>query len=393
MTSDTVTAFYDEHPYPPPVTDLTEYAARWSDGKLRRVEHHRMWPSAPRREDPSILVAGCGTSQAAKYALRYPEGRVVGIDVSQTSIDHTRRLAQRHGLDNLELQVMPISATADLGASFDHIVCTGVLHHLTDPDAGIGALRDLLTPEGAIYLMVYATYGRTGVYMIQEYCRRLEIGTGPAEIGDLVATLREIPFGHPLSHLFRDTPDFRQPDALADALLHPRDRSYSVPEVFELLGGAGLQLGRWVRQAPYLPTCGSVASTPHGERIAALPREAQYAALELFRGTMTRHSLIAHRDDSPPPMSRLSFTRSGCAHYVPVRPSTVIALEERLPEGAAAALLNKAHEFTDLVLFVNEAEKAMFEAIDGTRTIGQIGRDQPDFFRRLYEHDLIVIDA
>jgi hypothetical protein len=54
---DPITAFYEEHPYPPPVADLTEYAARWSDGELRRVEHHRMWPSRALREDPTIAVA------------------------------------------------------------------------------------------------------------------------------------------------------------------------------------------------------------------------------------------------------------------------------------------------------------------------------------------------
>ena len=28
-----------------------------------------------------------------------------------------------------------------------------------------------------MYLMVYAPYGRTGIYMLQDYCRRLGIGT------------------------------------------------------------------------------------------------------------------------------------------------------------------------------------------------------------------------
>ena len=63
------------------------------------------------------------------------------------------------------------------------------------------------------------------------------------------------------------------------------------------------------------------------------------------------------------------------------------------PDGAAAALLNRAHEFTDLVLFVDPAEKRAFDAIDGSRTIGEIGVDHAPFFERLHEHDLVVIDA
>ena len=39
---------------------------------------------------------------------------------------------------------------------------------------------------------------------------------------------------------------------------------------------------------------------------------------------------------------------------------TAIAVEERLPPGAAAALLNRAHTATDLVMFVTKAELEMF---------------------------------
>jgi SAM-dependent methyltransferase len=389
---DRVTAFYDRHPYPPPITDLEPYARTWQDGKRQRVDHHLMWPSIEFRGDHTILVAGCGTSQAAKYAIRYPEAQVVGIDVSTTSIEQTQALAERHGLDNVELHVLPISRIGQLETSFDQIVCTGVLHHLADPDEGLRALADVLTVDGALKLMLYAPYGRAGVYMIQDYCQRLGIGTSPDEIADLVTTLRELPVGHPLSYRLRSTPDFQDPDALADALLHPRDRSYSVPEVFEFVGACGLEFGRWVRQAPYLPNCGSLSMVPHGARISELPLEEQYAAVELFRGTMTRHSFIAHRSDrvigSP-----VSFHGDKWQHYVPIRPDTVIAVEERLPDGAVAALLNRAHECPDLVLFVDQTERRMFDAVDGTTSLGDIADADGKFFQRLWEHDLVVFDT
>jgi SAM-dependent methyltransferase len=389
---DRVTDFYDRHPYPPPITDLEPYARTWQDGTRQRVDHHLMWPSIEFRGDHTILVAGCGTSQAAKYAIRYPEARVVGIDVSTTSIEQTQALAERHGLDNVELHVLPISRIGELAMAFDQIVCTGVLHHLADPDEGLRALADVLMTDGALKLMLYAPYGRAGVYMIQDYCQRLGIGTSPAEIDDLVTTLRELPVGHPLSYRLRSTPDFQDPDALADALLHPRDRSYSVPEVFELVRACGLEFGRWVRQAPYLPNCGSLSMVPHGARISALPLEEQYAAVELFRGTMARHSFIAYRSDrvigSP-----VSFHGDEWQRYVPIRPDTVIAVEERLPDGAAAALLNRAHECADLVLFVDQNERRMFDAVDGTASLEEIADADPDFFRRLWDHDLVVLDT
>jgi hypothetical protein len=290
------------------------------------------------------------------------------------------------------LRKLAIERVGELDGLFDHIVCTGVLHHLADPDAALRALGLVLAPEGALSAMVYAPYGRTGVYMIQEYCRRLGIGTSQADIEDLVASLREIPLGHPLSHLLRDTPDFRNPDALADALLHPRDRSYSVPQVFDFLERAGLTFGRWTRQAPYLPTCGSISEVPHSARIASLPRPEQYAALELYRGTMTRHSFVAHRRSPGSNDPTEGFDDDRWRSYIALKPHTAISVEERLPPGAAAVLLNRAHVFRDLVMFVDKEEKAVFDAIDGKRTMGDLA-DGPGFFRRLYDHDLIVIDA
>jgi hypothetical protein len=52
---------------------------------------------------------------------------------------------------------------------------------------------------------------------------------------------------------------------------NPRERAYDVAELFALLDGAGLRFGRWERQAPYLPDCGSISETPHARRIATFP--------------------------------------------------------------------------------------------------------------------------
>ena len=144
-------------------------------GNRRRADYHLFWPARPYREDHSILIAGCGTSQAAKHALRWPAAQVTGIDFSATSVRCTEELKRKYNLNNLQVHQLPIERVSELGTSFDQIVCTGVLHHLADPDAGLSALRGVLKPDGAMHLMVYAPYGRTGIYMLQEFCRRIGI--------------------------------------------------------------------------------------------------------------------------------------------------------------------------------------------------------------------------
>jgi SAM-dependent methyltransferase len=403
--ADDVRDFYDRYPYPRPVDSLDKYQRLWDDRQRRRADYHLFWPGRPYKEDQSILVAGCGTSQAAKHALRWPAAQVTGIDCSATSVRHTEELKRKYNLKNLQVRQLAIERVSDLGTSFDQIVCTGVLHHLADPDAGLSALRSVLKPDGAMHLMVYAPYGRTGIYMLQEFCRRIGIHATDAGIRDLIAALSALPPGHPLQNLLSQAPDFRHEAALADALLHPQDRAYSVPQLFDFLEKGGLTFGRWVRQAPYSIHCGVIAKIPQAARMARLSLAEQYAAIELFRGTMVRHSVVTYRSDSSSGPQQVSFAGDAWLRYVPIRMADTICVQDRLPPGAAAVLINQTHTYKDLFLPIASAEKQWFDAIDGESSIGEIverslssshrtNLEMPrTFFERLWWHDQVVFDA
>jgi len=396
---DVVQSFYERMPYPAPLTSLDGYLASFKNSERRRIRSLLMFPSGVPDGRQSILVAGCGTSQAAKIALREPDADVVAIDISEASLRHLDALRQKYTLDNLEIRQLSLLDVRSLDSAFDQIVCTGVLHHLPDPDEGLRCLRDVLKPGGAMQVMVYARYGRAGIYMMQEYCRRLCIGSSDGELADLAATLERLPNDHPMSWMLRRVRDFTQPDALADALLHPQDRAYSVPELRAWLERCGMTFGRWVEQAPYLPGCGAIAGTPHAARLRALPEAEQHAAVELFRGAITYHEFVAYRDDHASPAQPVDFSGEAWRSYVPVRMPWTKRITERRPAGAAAVLLNPSHKHTDLVLAIDAVEDRWLSQIDGVRTLGEIvGRSSGapravSFFRRLWEFDQVVIDA
>src|SRR5258708_4323893 len=110
--------FYDRYPYPPPVDSLEKYQRQWQDPQRRRADFHLFWPGTPYKEDQSILIAGCGTSQAAKHALRWPAAQVTGIDCSETSLRCTEELKKKYGLKNLQVHQLAIERVNDLGMSF-----------------------------------------------------------------------------------------------------------------------------------------------------------------------------------------------------------------------------------------------------------------------------------
>ena len=198
-------------------------------------------------------------------------------------------------------------------------------------------------------------------------------------------------------NLLREAPDFRNEAALADALLNPQDRAYSVPQLFEFIEGAALRFGRWVKQAPYMPQCGAVAGIPQMSRIARLPPVEQYAALELFRGTMVRHSAVVYRAESR--LQQVDFEGDAWHDLVPIHLPDTICVQERLPPGAAAVLINRTHTYTDIYLSIDKQEKRLFDAIDGQRTIREIAQTHGTleasrtFFERLWRYDEIVFDA
>src|SRR5438270_12638789 len=102
---DAVQAQYEKWVYPQPISDLAEAI---NGGTFERGDpaliRRKLWPRNVEPAALEILIAGCGTNQAAHYAFTNPQSHVVGIDISEASLDQQRLHKQKHGLDNLELR-------------------------------------------------------------------------------------------------------------------------------------------------------------------------------------------------------------------------------------------------------------------------------------------------
>ena len=136
--------------------------------------------------------------------------------------------------------------------------------------------------------------------------------------------------------------DFRQADALADALLHPVDRAYTVPQLHGWLNDAASRSRAGMSR---LPSASVRGDRQHAARAASasLPPPLQHAAVELLRGTMTKHDFVAYRDDRAGESQPIAFEGQDWLSYVPLRLPWALVVRERLPPGAAAVLINRAH--------------------------------------------------
>src|SRR5271163_5070289 len=99
--------------------------------------------------------------------------------------------------------------------------------------------------------------------------------------------------------------------------------------------------------------------------LGSLPSRLQHAAVELFRGTMVSHSLIAYRDDRPDQNQPITFAGDRWRDYIPIVLPWTVRVRERLPPGSAAVLINQSHTFADLVLAIDAFEDRLLGAIDG----------------------------
>jgi ubiquinone/menaquinone biosynthesis C-methylase UbiE len=100
----------------------------------------------------SWLDIGCGRGAVLLPIAKTIEstGRAVGIDISVGMIEHSRTLAQKAGLENVDCFVDDAQAPLLTNGPFDTISSCLVLFFLTDP---LGALRNwlpLLKPGGRL---------------------------------------------------------------------------------------------------------------------------------------------------------------------------------------------------------------------------------------------------
>jgi SAM-dependent methyltransferase len=362
--TDPIAAQYERWAYPEPIADLSAYQGRQAfDPSLA---HRLYWPDRDYPAGLDILVAGCGTNQAAEIAFHNRSARVLGIDVSAASLSHEYALKERHQLDNLTLRECTIESAEALNGAFDLIIASGVLHHLADPLAGLRALARCLKRDGVIAVMLYATHGRFAVNLLREFAQILGLSQDVRSVELMKATIKSLAPNHPTHAAYHSDPRQLQSDAMiVDLFLNARERSYSARECLELVEDAGLIFQRWVWNHQFDPAARFDPGSPMYRALAALDRPARWTAMECLTKPLDgKHGFVACRADRRRASWDVDFSSTACLDYVPIQAAGAVlatgqdGLTTVRREGASLAL--------------SSTPLALFSAANGTRSIRDI---------------------
>ena len=150
-----IRAFYEENPFPnyDDVDDI---------GSLIEKSLARGFPELLNRSIPlnaRVLEVGCGTGQLGNF-LSISSRPVLSCDLCLNSLLLAQRFKERNGLRTVTFAQMNLFRLPLQPASFDVVICTGVLHHTADPREGLRRLVPLVRPGGHLIVGLYNRYGR-----------------------------------------------------------------------------------------------------------------------------------------------------------------------------------------------------------------------------------------
>jgi len=233
--SDAVADMYRHWPYPA-WTRVTVPRASTVPAEVAAVDGGR--PSGL-PVSARLLVAGCGTGrEAALAAHRFPDARITAIDLSETSIAYAAERCRNGPPADIDFRAMDLHRVAELGERFHFIACSGVLHHLPDPEAGWAALAEVLEPGGVMRVMLYSKAARQDFHAARESLADLaEAGIDDDVLREARRRLLQGPAG-----LVEASLDFYTLAGIHDLLFHPQEDSFDVPRIARALDRLGLEL-------------------------------------------------------------------------------------------------------------------------------------------------------
>ncbi len=399
---------YEELPYPLRNPQDEKKIIRITNSAILGDVNQRCFNGKQTFENYRVLVAGGGTGDAAialgEVLYDKKNSSITYLDMSETSSKIAKERAKVRKLENitwihdslLNLPNMDIE-------KFDFIDCTGVLHHLEDPDAGLKALKSVLKPNGAMFIMVYAPYGRSAIYIMQELMRMVngDEKNQHKQIKNTKTILSSLP-SYNLFNILRGVKVWNANDTNYDAgifdlFLHTQDRAYSILEAHDWLERCGLKIigdpGYSYEQKEFIPEY-YIKDKKLLAKIKEYPLKIQQAIGEAMSTKISKQVLFAtheNRDDTEAKITDDDMVISkSTSNLFDFEELTNIALQRR----EAFILSVEKHPMKPKIeIPAGKYIASLLKQIDGERTVKEIieaVKNSPKYKGKTIDEELIM---
>lgn len=337
------------------------------------------------------LIAGGGTGDTTIFLaeqLRDTDAEIVYIDLSTASMDIARQRAAIRGLNNIKWIHGSLLDIGRMGLDkFDYISSTGVLHHLEDPTEGLRSLKSVLKDDGAMGLMVYGKYGRTGIYQIQELMRLVNTNEPDmrVQLDNTRAIFKTLPETNWFMRRFRYVQDasgsgqdkyeklifektLEKDIELFDVYLHTQDRPYTVGQVYEWLSSCELELVDFINNKSCYRAQTYINDPDLMQKIEKLSIDKQQAIAEVMCGTLGQHFFYASQIKNT--IADLEDLDNIPAFYKCISHEQIYNAVKDQPPGKAMKIEVNNGECAEIL--INNNTKYIFRYMDGKTSLKKI---------------------
>lgn len=273
-------------------------------------------------EETVILDAGCGAgSKSLALAEANPGAKIIGVDLSEKSINLAQKRLHYHGFENAEFYALAIEALPQLDVQFDYINCDEVLYLFPDIALGLSALKSVLKPHGIIRANLHSAIQRFNFFRAQQVFKMmglLDANPEALEIELALETMKALKDGVDLksrtwnaNHETKLNKSELKEFVLMNYLFQG-DKGYTVPDLFAALRSADLEFLSMVnwRQWELLDLFQNQENLPPFWAMS-LPEVSTEQRLHLFELMHPIHRLLdfwcAHPDQAMPFKPTLSW--------------------------------------------------------------------------------------
>ena len=228
---------YNKFSYPNPIKNIDEEIIKLDKIPISdpNLGWHLLWPEKKyKKSGLDILVAGCGTQQAAILARCNLKHKFTGVDLSKNSISYQNKLKEKHNLQNLNL-ICDDFRNVIFKKKFDYIISTGVLHHLNNPETGLKYFYENLKDDGVIYIMVYGKYQSRSLNEVKKIFKNLNLKQNKESIEIARKIILGLAENHPAKIFVKNTKDIMYDAGIIDLLLHTKEHFFTFENLILLL--------------------------------------------------------------------------------------------------------------------------------------------------------------